>query len=341
MKNRMLKSGVILALVFACLAGFVYAGELNVAVLGFESKEKVVDDFSLGTKITDLLAHELAIDPNIKVMEREKIDAMINEMSTGISGIGDESQAVKAGQLIGAKILVTGRAFTLDRELVIIAKIIGTETGKTKVVVERGDFYRDTGVAPLIDKLSKKVAVVVLSEWQSMVAQEPKKEEDKIQELKDKIKREKLPKVLVAISERHVSGGTIDPAAEGEFTYILNECGFTVASKKGLDLTDWASTYLKSSDLDIPLGVEADVIIVGEAFSEYGARRGNLVSCKARVEVSAIDRNTRKILAIDRETSAAVDLSTQIAAKTAIQEATANIAYRMIPRIVERWNSNK
>lgn len=344
MKNRMLKGGVLLTLVFvcfACITGFVYTEELNVAVLGFESKEKVVDDFALGTKITDLLTAELAIDSNISVVDREKLDAIINEMTTDKTGIGDESQAIKIGQLVGAKILVTGRAFTLDRELVMIAKIIGTETGKTQVVVERGDFYKDTGLASLIDKLSKKVAIVILEKGQIMIAKETKKEEEKILEVKNKIKRKKLPKVFVYISERHFGREATDPAAEGELTYILKKCDFTVSSKTGLKLTDWASEYIKNTNLDIPEGIDADIIIVGEAFSEFGTRKGSLISCKSRVEIQVIDRNTREVLAIDRETNAAVDLSEIVAAKSAIQESAANIAYRIIPEFVEKWNSER
>ena len=38
--------------------------------------------------------------------------------------------AAKVGHLTGAKVLVTGRVFLVDKERMIVAKIIGTETSR-------------------------------------------------------------------------------------------------------------------------------------------------------------------------------------------------------------------
>jgi hypothetical protein len=73
--------------------------------------------------------------------------------------------------------------------------------------------------------------------------------------------------------------------------------------------------------------------VQGEAISEPAVRHGNLVSAKARLEVKAIDQATGKVLAIDRQTTVATDLTEQIAAKTALQEAAAMIAERLLPKI--------
>jgi hypothetical protein len=78
-----------------------------------------------------------------------------------------------------------------------------------------------------------------------------------------------------------------------------------------------------------------DVLIEGEGFSEFGLRRGNLVSVKARVEIKAIDRKSGEVLAIDRETAVEVDLTEQIAGKKALQNAAARIAERLLPKLVK------
>ncbi len=83
---------------------------------------------------------------------------------------------------------------------------------------------------------------------------------------------------------------------------------------------------------------EADVVIVGEAFSEFALQKGDLVSCKARVELKAIDTASGEILAVDRETDAGVDVAESTAAKTAIQKASATLAERNIPLLVRSWN---
>ena len=81
---------------------------------------------------------------------------------------------------------------------------------------------------------------------------------------------------------------------------------------------------------------EADIALIGEGFSQFAARHGNLTSVKARLELKALERNTGRVVAIDRQVSVAVDLAEQIAGKTALQEAAANIASSLLPKIVKQ-----
>jgi hypothetical protein len=63
-------------------------------------------------------------------------------------------------------------------------------------------------------------------------------------------------------------------------------------------------------------------------------RKGNLISCKARVELKA-QKRTGEILAVDRQTSVAVDVAEQTAAKTALQQAAAELAERLVPALLK------
>ena len=108
---------------------------------------------------------------------------------------------------------------------------------------------------------------------------------------------------------------TIDPAAETEFEKLLSDCGFKLA--------DGASD------------VKPDIEISGEGLSEFGMRKGNLISCKARVEIKVRDRATDNIIAVDRQTSVAVDLTEQVAAKTALQKAATELVERVLPQLVK------
>jgi hypothetical protein len=76
-----------------------------------------------------------------------------------------------------------------------------------------------------------------------------------------------------------------------------------------------------------------DIEITGEAFSAYGMRKGNLTSCRSRIELKAHEKTTGKILAIDTQTSMAVDLTDQTAAKTALENAALEIAERLVPKL--------
>jgi hypothetical protein len=78
-----------------------------------------------------------------------------------------------------------------------------------------------------------------------------------------------------------------------------------------------------------------DIEITGQAFSAYGMRKGNLVSCRSRIEVKIHERIGGKILVQDSQTSVAVDIAEQTAAKTALQNAADELAERLLPKLVK------
>jgi hypothetical protein len=63
-------------------------------------------------------------------------------------------------------------------------------------------------------------------------------------------------------------------------------------------------------------------------------RKGNLISCKARVELKA-QTAAGDLLAVDRQTSMAVDIAEQTAAKTALQNAGMDLAERLAPKLAK------
>ena len=80
--------------------------------------------------------------------------------------------------------------------------------------------------------------------------------------------------------------------------------------------------------------VRADIEISGEAFSEFGMRRGSLVSSKGRVEIKAVNVETGEVVSVGRHVAVAVDLSREIAGKAAITKATVEIASALVADIV-------
>jgi hypothetical protein len=76
----------------------------------------------------------------------------------------------------------------------------------------------------------------------------------------------------------------------------------------------------------------ADVQITGDAFSAYGMRKGNLISCKSRIEIQAHKQNG-DLISVDSQTSVGVDIAEQTAAKTALQNAATELAERLLPKL--------
>ncbi|HMJ90686.1 MAG TPA: CsgG/HfaB family protein [Candidatus Acidoferrum sp.] len=283
---------------------------LTVAIFDFESKDEAVRD--LGSKVSALLNATLSAEPEVITVERAELQKMLGEQELGLSGTVSADTAAKVGHLTGAKVLVTGRVFTIEKERVIVAKIISTETSRVY-----GELSKAGTGSPLTDQasaLAAKIAKTIVDKSETLVAKVETRDQ-RVERLKKLIKAEKLPAVSVRIPEQHFGQAVRDPAAETELLLLLQQCGFTIVDEKSKD--------------------KADVEITGEAFSALGVRKGNLISCKSRVELKVHDLRTRTLLLTDRQTSVAVDVAEQTAAKTALQNAAAELADRVIAALAK------
>jgi hypothetical protein len=283
---------------------------LTVAVFDFESKDEAVRD--LGPKVATLVNANLSAEPQIITVERAELEKVLGEQELGLSGTVDPNSAAKIGQLTGAKVLVTGRVMKADGQTIIVAKVIGTETSRVY-----GEIVQGGSSATLVDLssgLAKKIAADVSAKGDTLVAKVETREE-RIARIKKALEGKKLPVVSDKINDQHYGPRIIDPAAQTELSVILQQCGFTLADN---DSTN-----------------KPAVEISGEAFSAYGMQKGNLISCKSRVEIKIRDLATGNILMVDRQTSVGVDLAEQTAAKTALQNATDILAERLIPKIAQ------
>ena len=261
----------------------------------------------------------------------------MNELALGKTGLVDDAAAARVGHMVGAQVLITGRAFPLDDELFIVGKVIGVETSRVFAAKSSGPLSGK--LVPMVEELSNGISKILLKHDSELV-EEDEKEKDYAALIQESLGQAKRPKVSVFIKERHMNHESIDPPAETEVTYLLQKTGFTVVDDKSKPLADWASAYLDDSSLKPPTGVgKVDVVLVGEAFSEFAARRGELVSCKARAELRAIDMKTGEVLAIDRKTATAVDLAENMAAKAALQKATDELSLNLIPEMLKKWNA--
>lgn len=282
---------------------------VTVAIFDFQSTDEAVRD--LGPKVATLVNANLSAEPQIITVERAELDKVLGEHELGLSGTVSADSAARVGQLTGAKVLVTGRVFKADSELLIVAKIIGTETSRVYGEVVKGGEH--ASVSDLSADLAKKIAADVTQKGDTLVAKVQSREE-LIAKIKKALGDKPRPSVSVKIGEQHFGQRVIDPAAETELGNILQNCGFK--------LVDSSSTN------------RADVEITGDAFSAYGMRKGNLISCKSRVEVKA-HKSNGDLVTMDSQTSVAVDIAEQTAAKTALQNAAAQLAERLLPRLTQ------
>ena len=285
-------------------------GEFAVAVLQFAGDSEPMRE--IGGEMAALVAASLATNPRLILVERTELDAALAELELGLSGTVSPTTAARLGFLTGAKILVSGRILAQRNELTLLAKIIGTET--TRMLAETVTFDVEASRVDAARQLAGQIGSAIEARGGELLASEVPGT-DAMAELRALVAGKDLPTVSVAIDESHVGRPVLDPAAETEIGLLLQSLGF-----KLLDRGSAAAPV--------------DIELVGEAFSEFGLRTGNLVSCKGHVEVRAIERSSGRILAIDRQTEVAVDVGEEIAGKEAIQKAAAAVGARIIARIV-------
>jgi len=281
------------------------------AVLTFEERGPGAKDY--GAKIGDLLFAKLAAKDGIFLVERNDLKKVLDELELGLSGAAKPGEATKVGQLTGAKLLLTGSVIQADKKLYLVARLIGTETGRVVAATVDGKTTDELGV--LVEKLADQVADKMKEADKLVPAPAPRV--DRLAALKQKLKKGGRPVVWVSVTERHIGRPAIDPAAQTELVLFLKETGFEV-----IDPEEGAKG-------------KADLLIKGEAFSETAGRTGNIVTVKARVEIKVVDRKTDKVVAVERQTAVVADLAEQSAGKAALQEAAAAIAERLIPKLVK------
>jgi hypothetical protein len=294
-----------------CFPLFAAEPPIAVAVFDFQSPDEGIRD--LGPKVSALIGANLSADPRLITVERAELDKALIEQELGLSGTIAPDSAAKIGHLTGARVLVTGRVIKAADETIIIAKVIGTETSRvfgTTAKSPPGASLGETAAS-----LTKSIADVISQNVASLLAA-PADSDDQIARIKAALKPGRLPTVSVHIPEQHFGRAVIDPAAETELALILQKCGFTVTDQKSKSRPDFA--------------------FEGEAFSEMGLRKGNLMSCKARLELKLRNLANGELVAVDRQVSVGIDLSEHIAAQAALKNAAREIAGRMLPKFANR-----
>jgi len=283
---------------------------ISLAVLPFESSDPAMQ--SKATEAATLLAAQLSTNTDLWMVERADLDKILAEQTLKLSGLTDPSTAVQVGKIIGARALVTGRLIRSGNSVLLVAKIMSTETSRV---------FGETATAASADTLEKPVAELsgkigkLLSTQRAVFNPPVERREDRIAKLREALKNKPLPTVQIGITERSLRSANVDPAVETELGKIIKELGGEV-----VDATQ--------------SGKPGEIMLSGEAFSETGARHGQLVSARARVEIKATRRSDSKLLAVDRETGVAVDISDSVAGKTALQNAAFTIAERLLPKLV-------
>jgi TolB-like protein len=125
------------------------------SIFSFEDRTGKPELAWLRTGLVDMLIVELANNPSLTIVQRERVDEIIREQAFQLSGRVTDQSTVKVGRLIGANVLMTGRMNVVDGTLRLDAQIVGVEQGVVLGAVAAEGSFNDVAavVRLLIAKL--------------------------------------------------------------------------------------------------------------------------------------------------------------------------------------------
>lgn len=131
----------------------------TIAILYFENNSIVDKDKldPLKKGLADMLITEMSKIKGLKVVERQRIQSIIDELNLSETDLVDNASTQKMGKLVGAQVMLFGGFSNLFKDKFRIdVRIVRTETGETlKAEEETGELDE---FLTMLQSLSKKIA---------------------------------------------------------------------------------------------------------------------------------------------------------------------------------------
>jgi TolB-like protein len=303
-------------LLFAALTMIASAADqapspLTAAVYDFSDAEKGADNY--GAKVTAFVTADLTDETNLVMLERAELNKALQEQAFGSSGMVNPDAAAQIGQLTGAKVLVAGQVIrTGDNHLIIVANIIGTETGR--LFADKVEGSADA-LVQLTSDLSRKIAQTIGDQAANLVATAQESGTQRLAKIIKSITGTNRPSVSVKIIIPQLGTNADCTACEGEFGNILLKAGFTVVDE--------------NSDQ------KPEVEITGTASYNAGIPEGRFYSCRGVLELKVQERRTGRIIAFDHQDSVAIDTGKKASVRAAQVNAVDDLAGRIVPMLAQ------
>ena len=130
----------------------------TIAILDFSNNsiaEKIKYE-SLSPGLAEIMITELSKVHSLKLVERQKIKSLIQEIQLAQSGMVDESTSIKVGKLLGAHYLVFGSYMVaFNKKIRVDVRIVEVETGLT--IEAEGITDKVDDIFKIIQKLNEKI----------------------------------------------------------------------------------------------------------------------------------------------------------------------------------------
>jgi TolB-like protein len=138
-----------------------YVFPLTLAVSYFDNNSELTRYNSLSKGIADMLITDLSKVEGVTIVERAKLESLLNEIKLGQTKYFDQATAQKLGKGLGAETILTGAFLVVGNEMRIDARLIDVETSKILMSEEvNGPTTNFFALhSELVSKLSKSLKI--------------------------------------------------------------------------------------------------------------------------------------------------------------------------------------
>lgn len=108
------------------------AGEklFSVAASEFKTQGGDASMLWLGPSCADAIVNRISTDKKVRIVEREYINKIIEELKLQMTGLVDEETALEVGRIIGANYFIFGTVSILGANVVLNARVVNVETAE-------------------------------------------------------------------------------------------------------------------------------------------------------------------------------------------------------------------
>lgn len=145
----------------------------TVAILYFDYSGQNADLSVLRKGLAQMLISDLSAVDGIRLVERDRLEEILNELKLGQTAKIDPQSAAKVGKLLGARYMVLGGYFDLMQTLRADARVVEVETGK--VVQSTGAAGKPDEFLTVEQKLCEGLTKILQTKAAPMPADAPVK----------------------------------------------------------------------------------------------------------------------------------------------------------------------
>ncbi|MCK5534248.1 VWA domain-containing protein [bacterium] len=128
----------------------------TVAVLDFKNVSNSGKLDYLQNAIPEMLITDLLISKKIKVVEREKLKKVLEELKFSLSGTIAPEKSIEIGKMTGATALLMGSIIKIGYKMRIDARLIDIRTSEV-ILAEKVEFNNEDEVIEATDRLAEKI----------------------------------------------------------------------------------------------------------------------------------------------------------------------------------------